>query len=204
LGSASSPIDSKEEAMESIRKQAGNWLAEAKKNAGWLVGLGVLTVIAGFLAVAAPLASGLGVAVFVGAAVLVGGTARLIASFKAESFGQGAIAVLGGALAVIAGLIMMARPGLALATMTLMLAVYLLVDGVFGAIVAFGMRPQKGWGWMLFSAATGVLVGILLLREWPLTGMWAIGTLAGIHLMVSGFSMISIGSMARRLAGDAA
>jgi len=200
----SSPIDSEEEAMENIRKQVGNWAAEAKKNAGWLVALGVLMVIAGFLAAAAPFASGLGVAVFVGFAVLVGGLARLIASFKAESFGQGAIVFLGGALAVIAGLVMMARPGLALATMTLMLSFYLLVDGVFGAIVAFGMRPQKGWGWMLFSAATGVLVGILLLREWPLTGMWAIGTLAGIHLLVSGFGLISIGSMARKLASDAA
>jgi len=190
--------------MENVRKQVGSWAAEAKKNAGWLVALGVLTVIAGLLAVAAPFVSGLGVALFVGAAVLVGGMARLIASFKAESFGQGAVAFLGGALAVIAGLIMMARPGLALATMTLMLAVYLLVDGVFGAIVAFGMRPQKGWGWMLFSAAIGVLVGILLLREWPLTGTWAIGTLVGIHLLFSGFSMISIGSTARRLTGDAA
>ena len=53
---------------------------------------------------------------------------------------------------------------------------------------------------MLFSAAMGVLLGILLLREWPLSGVWAIGTLVGVNLLFTGFSIISIGSAARGLA----
>jgi uncharacterized membrane protein HdeD (DUF308 family) len=52
---------------------------------------------------------------------------------------------------------------------------------------------------MLFSAAMGLLLGFLLLREWPLTGLWAIGTLVGVNLLFTGFSMISIGSAARKL-----
>jgi uncharacterized membrane protein HdeD (DUF308 family) len=47
---------------------------------------------------------------------------------------------------------------------------------------------------MFFSAAMGVMLGILLLREWPLSGLWAIGTLVGINLAFSGFSIISVGS----------
>jgi len=53
---------------------------------------------------------------------------------------------------------------------------------------------------MLFSAVMGVLLGILLLKEWPLSGLWAIGTLVGINLVFSGFSIISIGSAARSVA----
>jgi uncharacterized membrane protein HdeD (DUF308 family) len=53
---------------------------------------------------------------------------------------------------------------------------------------------------MLFSAVMGVILGFLLLREWPLSGVWAIGTLVGINLLFSGFSMISVGSAARGLA----
>jgi uncharacterized membrane protein HdeD (DUF308 family) len=53
---------------------------------------------------------------------------------------------------------------------------------------------------MLFSAVVGVILGFLLLREWPLSGAWAIGTLVGVNLLVSGFSMISVGSTARSLA----
>lgn len=70
----------------------------------------------------------------------------------------------------------MARPGAGLAVLTLMVGSYLLVDGIFGAVLAFHVRPEKGWGWMLFSAATAFLLGILLLKEWPLSG--ACGPLA--------------------------
>jgi uncharacterized membrane protein HdeD (DUF308 family) len=53
---------------------------------------------------------------------------------------------------------------------------------------------------MLFSAAMGVVLGILLLKEWPLSGVWAIGTLVGINLLFAGMSIISIGSAARSMA----
>ncbi len=51
---------------------------------------------------------------------------------------------------------------------------------------------------MLFSAAMSVLLGILLFNGWPLSGIWAIGTLVGVNLLFVGFSMISIGSAVRR------
>jgi uncharacterized membrane protein HdeD (DUF308 family) len=51
----------------------------------------------------------------------------------------------------------------------------------------------------LFSGIVTVLLGILLLAEWPLSGAWALGTLVGVNLLFSGFAMISIGSAAKRL-----
>jgi len=181
-----------------------DWLDDAKKNAGWLIVLGVVTVIAGFFALVMPWASGVGVALFVGFALVVGGVARLIGAFSAGSFGRGTLAFIGGALTLLAGVIMVARPGSGLAALTLMLGSYLIVDGIFGAVLAFQVRPEQGWGWMLFSAVMSGILGFLLLREWPLTGLWAIGTLVGINLLFAGFSMISIGSSARKLAASAA
>ena len=119
-------------------------------------------------------------------------------AFGAGSFGRGTLAFIGGALCTLAGLLMVARPGVGLATLTLMLGAYLLVDGIFGAVLAFHVRPENGWGWMLFGAVMSVLLGFLLLRDWPLTGLWAIGTLVGINMLFAGFSLISIGSAARR------
>jgi len=176
------------------------WVEDAKKNAGLIIVLGVVTVIAGFLALVMPWASGVGIAIFVGIALVFGGVARLVGAFSAGSFGRGTLAFIGGALTLLAGALMVARPGIALATLTLMLGAYLLVDGVFGAVLAFQVKPEKGWGWMLLSAVMSLLLGFLLLREWPLTGLWAIGTLVGIHMLFAGFSMISIGTSARRLA----
>jgi uncharacterized membrane protein HdeD (DUF308 family) len=53
---------------------------------------------------------------------------------------------------------------------------------------------------MLFSAAMGVVLGFLLLREWPLSGLWAIGTLVGINMIFAGISIISVGSAVRSVA----
>jgi uncharacterized membrane protein HdeD (DUF308 family) len=186
--------------MENVREVVRGWVQEAKKNAGWLLALGVLTVIAGVLAIASPLLSGLTVVVLIGIALAIGGGARTIAAFSAGSFGQGTLAFIGGILTFGAGLILAARPGIGLATLTLMLGGYLLVDGISSAVLAFRVRPERGWGSLLFSAVTGVILGFLLLREWPLSGAWAIGTLVGVNLLVSGFSMISVGSAARSLA----
>jgi uncharacterized membrane protein HdeD (DUF308 family) len=186
--------------MESIREVASAWVQEAKKNAGWLIALGVLTVIAGCLAIASPLFSGLSIVVFIGFALVIGGVARTIGAFSAGSFGQGTLAFIGGILTFGAGLILAARPGIGLATLTLMLGAYLLMDGISGVVLAFRVRPESGWGGMLFSAVMGVILGFFLLREWPLSGMWAIGTLLGVNLLVSGFSIISVGSAGRSLA----
>ena len=183
-----------------MREAIGHWGQKAAKNAGWIVALGVLTVITGFVAMGSPLASGVGIIVFVGIAMAIGGVARTIGAFSAGSFGQGTLAFIGGILTFGAGLILAARPGIGLMTLTLLLGGYLLVDGISSAVLAFHVRPESGWGLMLFSAVMGVILGFLLLREWPLSGVWAIGTLVGINLVFSGFSMISLGSAARSFA----
>ena len=186
--------------MNNLKDAVGGWAEKAKKNAGLLVGLGVLTVIAGFLAIGSPMISGLGVSILIGIALVIAGVARTVGAFSAGSFGQGALAFVGGILTFVAGVILTGRPGLGLATLTLLLGGYLVVDGISGAVLAFHVRPEKGWGWMLFSAVVGILLGFLLLREWPLSGVWAIGTLVGVNLLFTGFSLISVGSAARSLA----
>jgi len=187
-----------------VQEAIGDWAGQARKNAGWVVGFGVLTVIAGVFAIGAPLASGLGVTIFIGVALAIGGGARIIAAFGADSFGQGALAFIGGLLGAVAGVILATRPGLGLATLTLLIGSYLLVDGIANAVLAFRVRPGQGWGWILFSGIVTVLLGILLLAEWPLSGTWALGTLVGVNLLFSGSAMISIGSAARRLTKTAA
>ena len=188
--------------MTNLKEMVSGWAQTAAKNAGWIVVLGVVTVVAGILAMGSPLASGLTVVLFLGIAMLMGGLARIVGAFSAGSFGQGTLAFIGGMITLVAGLALSGRPGIGLTTLTLMLGVYLVVDGISSAILAFKVRPEKGWGSMLFSAVMGVLLGFLLLREWPLSGTWAIGTLVGVNLILSGFSMISIGSAARSAAKE--
>lgn len=190
--------------MSEVKAAVSSWAQRAATNAGWLIALGVLVVLTGFAAVMSPLGAGLGVTVLIGVAMVIAGVARTVGAFHAGSFGQGALAFIGGILAFVAGVIMVARPGLGLEVLTLILGAYLLADGVSGAILAFHVRPAKGWGWMLFSAALAVLLGFLLIAEWPMSGLWAIGTLVGINLLFSGASLVAIGAAARGLAKQVA
>jgi len=185
--------------MDAFNENIKNWLDRAKKNAGLILTLGIITVIAGFVSLLWPWISGLGIAIAIGLMFLIGGIARLVGAFSAGSFGRGTLVFIGGALTLVAGVILIGRPGLGLATLTFMLSAFLLMEGIFNFVLAFQMRPDKGWGWMLFSAVLSFLLGILLLVEWPLSGLWAIGTLFGINMLFSGFTMISIGSAARKL-----
>ena len=64
------------------------------------------------------------------------------------------------------------------------------------AIVAgFQAKPIKGWGWLVFSGAVAVILGVLILRDWPGTAQWLVGLLVGIRLIFAGWSMMMMGGM---------
>lgn len=179
----------------------GTWLDEAKKNSGFLIFLGILTVIFGVLAVGAPLMTGIAVAVLVGFLLFFMGIARIVHAFKAQNWGTGIWGFLIGLLAVAAGLMTIFRPMAGLMSLTLFLAAYFLIDGICEIIAAFKIKPDQGWGWLLFNGIIAVLLGVMIWRQWPVSGAWAIGILVGVHILMSGWSMIILGAGARRFAG---
>ena len=174
---------------------------EAKKNATWLIVFGVLTVIFGFLAIASPLITGLAVAIMVGLLLVFMGVARIVHAIKSGEWGAGIWGTIVGLVAIVAGLVTIFRPGVGLATLTLILAAYFLVDGICEIIGAFKMKPIDGWGWMLFNGIVAVILGFLIWRQWPVSGVWAVGVLVGIHILLTGITMTVFGFGARRISG---
>jgi uncharacterized membrane protein HdeD (DUF308 family) len=177
------------------------WMAEAKKNSGLLIFLGILTVIFGVLAIASPFITGVAVAIFVGSMLILTGIAQLVHAFKARMWGVGFWGSVIGLLSIAAGLYMMIRPGVGLVALTMLLTIYFLVDGVSEIIAAFRLKPDLGWGWLLFNGIIAVLLGIFIWRQWPASGAWAIGILVGVHILMSGWTMIILGTGARSVAG---
>ena len=174
------------------------WLKDAKKNAGWLIALGVISVIVGMLAIGSPMVAGMSVSMVVGAMLLIAGIGHLIGAFKAGSFGSGLLGFLGGALTTVAGVVMFFRPVVGLEVLTILLAIYLIFDGISGIILGFRVRALgRGWGWLVFSGVLGLVLGVLIYRQWPVSGVWAIGTLVGIHILFRGWSLIAIGLAAK-------
>lgn len=178
-------------------------LGTIKTHAGVGIAVGVFIAIAGILALVAPLAAGLSVAIAVGILLVISGVSRLFLAFKMGSFGHGLLMFVIGVLSALAGGYMVFRPGMALATITLVLAAYFIVDGVFEIIWAFRLRPIKGWGWTLFSGIVALILGVMIWRQFPVSGVWAVGTLAGIHLIFGGTSLASLCGSARSAAKEA-
>ena len=174
-----------------------------KANATGMTLLGIAMLILGALALAAPLWTGVAVALLVGCLVLAAGVAQCAFSFQAGSFGQKLLGLMLGLLTAICGLVMIAHPVLQLSFLTLAMALYFIVAGIFEAISALGVRPLRGWGWILVGGLLSVLLGGLIWTQWPLSGAWAIGVLVGIKVMFLGVTMITLGSAARALAAEA-
>jgi len=178
-------------------------LSTIKRQAGVGIAVGIVTVVAGLAAIMSPLVAGLSVAIAVGVLLIVSGVSRLFLAFKMGSFGHGLLVFALGLFSIVIGGYMVSRPGMALATLTLVLAVYFAVDGVFHITWAFRLRPIKGWGWSLLSGIVSLALGIMIWRQFPISGIWAVGTLAGIHLLFGGSSLASVCNSARRAAIDA-
>jgi len=87
-----------------------------------------------------------------------------------------------------------------LLVLTLFLACFLLVYGIFALVLAFQMRPLPGWGWVMFDAIITILLGILIWAHWPLNSEWIVGTLFGISILVSGVTRLMMSLAIRRMA----
>ena len=173
-------------------------LSTIKRHAG----LGIVIVVAGALAIICPFVAGLSVTIAVGVLLIVSGVSRLFFAFKMGSFGRGLLMFILGVLTIVAGAYLAAQPGIGLGTLTIFLAAYLLVHGVFEIIWALRLRPIKGWGWTLFSGIATVILGIMIWREFPASALWAVGLLVGIHMIFAGTSIASLSGAARGAANE--
>jgi len=117
---------------------------------------------------------------------------------------MGILTFVMGGLTVVAGLLVIAHPLAGLKFLTLLLIAYFVVEGLVQIAHAFSLRPISGWGWTLFSGIVSLLLGIMLWRQWPLSGAWAVGVLIGVRILFTGWSMVALGMAGREVTREAA
>ncbi|GHD20394.1 hypothetical protein GCM10007052_29890 [Halioglobus japonicus] len=164
------------------------------RTATWL---GIAVLLMGILAIAMPFATGVAITIGLGLVLLVTAIAQLVFAFQSHSFGSGVLRFAFGLLAGICAIALMTQPGAGLATITLFLAVWFMVDGVFAIIQGIRWRPEPGSGWLIFNGIIGLILGIMVYNQFPSSAVWLVGLMVGIRLLVSGFTMIAFGAMAR-------
>ncbi len=178
--------------------------AVAKESVGWSIGLSILMIVAGLLAIVVPPAAGIAVLVVVSWLLMLSGVVHLVFAWYTRTAGGMIWELLLGILYLFVGVYALLHPVAGLASLTLLLAIYLFVEGVLELILGFRLRPMPGSGWLLFDGIVTLVLAILIWRSWPSSTEWVIGTLVGISMLFSGTARLSMSLGARRLLAKAA
>ncbi len=170
-----------------------------KKASGWFIGMAVVFILLGILAIVEPGVAGLAITMLVGWLLIFGGGAHLVAAFSGGGAGRVIWQVLTGIVYIVGGIYFLTHPLLGLGSLTLLLAVIILMTAVFELIAYFRSRSEDGSGWLLVNALITLLLGGLIWFHWPSSSVWAIGTLVGVNLLMTGISRLMLGLVARKL-----
>ena len=163
-------------------------LGAVKKASGWSMFLGAVMFICGLLAILLPLASSIAIVMVLAWLILFAGVAHLIFAFQSHSIGGFLWKLLLAVIYGFAGVYMLMHPLLGLVSLTFVLAIFLLVEGVVEVVLYFNIRNVPNSGWVLFDGIITLILGLLIWANWPSASAWVVGVLVGISLMFSGIS----------------
>jgi uncharacterized membrane protein HdeD (DUF308 family) len=134
--------------------------------------------------------------------LLVAGVTMGFMSFLTGKWSGFLLALAAGILSTITGVMLLRAPLSGAATLTLVIAVFLEVAGIFRAISSLVMQFPN-WGWSLLSGIVAIILGGALLASWPQISLWFLGFYVGIDLIVHGFAWsmfaLSVRSLTREL-----
>jgi uncharacterized membrane protein HdeD (DUF308 family) len=171
-----------------------------KKATGWFIAIGVLFIVLGIFAIAEPFAAGLGVTLLVGWLLVIGAVAHFIAAFKGGGARHVILQLLVGIVYLIGGLYFLTHTIMGVSTLTLLLSGVILAEGVLEILAYFRLRNMHAASWLLINGVVTLLLGGLIWFHWPSSSVWAIGTLVGVNLLMTGISRLMLGLAARKLA----
>jgi uncharacterized membrane protein HdeD (DUF308 family) len=183
--------------MDTVSDIEHKGLDELKRNTGWFLALGIGLIILGTIAIFVPLVATFTIENVIGLLFIIGGIMHIVHAFRWRTSGSFLLDFIPGALYLVFGILLLAYPLTGVLTLTLFLAVFFLVEGVFKLIQAYRMRTVSRWGWMVFSGVVSLILGFIILLGLPLTAFWAIGLIVGIDLIFGGWTIVMLSTAVR-------
>ncbi|MBV8104372.1 MAG: HdeD family acid-resistance protein [Hyphomicrobiales bacterium] len=168
-------------------------LAPLRAKWGWIVALGVVYVVAGFIALGSVVAATAAAVWVVGIMMIIAGVAEVINAFQVRTWGRFIFWLLLGILYIIAGFVAFENTLLAAIWLTLLLGAALVASGIVRVFLGFNMRGGSPWGWVVISGLITLLLGIVILAHWPYSGLYALGIILGVDLVFAGAGWIGLG-----------
>lgn len=173
--------------------------SEVKSNARWGVVVGILTAVLGLLLIAYPLFTATITTMFIGWTLIIAGIFELVQALRAHTVGAFFVRLLLGIVYGLGGVMLLLNPLWGVAVLTAVLGVMLLFEAGATTVLAFQVKPDSGWGWLLLDAAITAILGFLILAHWPVSALWAVGTLVGAAVLMRGITRIALSTRLARV-----
>ena len=167
----------------------------------WSIVWGVLLVVLGMLAVGSPFPAAVAVNAALVWLIVGAGVVHVILAFQAHRAGSLIWRLLVGLAYVFFGVYLIGHSALGVVSLTLLLASLFLVEGIFDIALFFQVRPMRGSSWVLIDGIITLLLGLMIYRQWPSSSAWAIGTLVGVSMIISGITRVMLSLAVRKVAG---
>ncbi|WP_049903099.1 HdeD family acid-resistance protein [Halococcus agarilyticus] len=167
-----------------------------------LAGVGALVSILGIIAIFSPFVTGIALSPILGVLLVIGGIGHAVHVFSAEGTRTFVWQALLAVAYAVSGITLIANPIIGLLTLTLLLAVFFVIEGLIEVVMGVRRRPASGWGWLLASGVVGIVAGVLVWIGWPISALWVVGLVFGIKLLSTGATMIVLAMGSRRAARD--
>ena len=153
---------------------------------------GIFFVILGTLAIIVPHVFTLGIILFLGWLLLLGGIFQIIRAVSIINMPGFSLWFIIGLLQTFIGYFLVTEPAQGSLTITLLVTLFFAIEGLTKIYFALMMRPLSQWGWVFFSGITALFLAIVVWMGWPQTGLWVLGLLLGINMVFLGWSLIKI------------
>ena len=179
-------------------------LDRVRQNRGWFLLLGIVLILIGSTAIGEAFILTAFSMTFLGWLMVFAGVAG---AFHAFSFGRDwggfFLDLITGVLYTVAGFMVLANPAASAVALTLLIALVLIFEGLFRAITAVSIRYPH-WVWVFFSGVVTTVLGFLIWRQWPSSGLWVIGLYVGINMILNGWSLVMLSLAVKNLPPEAA
>ena len=176
---------------------------ELRKRRGWFLALGILLIVLGTIALGSSVLMTLATMVFIGWLMIIGGIIESVHAFGCKRWGGFFIDLLTGVLYVVVGFMIVANPGSSALALTLLIAMFLIFEGIFRIAIAATVR-YPNWAWLLLHGVVNLFLGLAIWRQWPYSGLWVIGLFVGIDMIFNGWTLVMLGLAAKRPSSETA
>ena len=172
-----------------------NWYnvsSEINKDTNGPLWVGIILTILGIVAIAVPALSTVVIETWIAVILVSAGASKLVYSLQTRSQGGFIWKVLLSILYFATGVMLFFYPLTGVLTLTLLLGSFLLTEGVFELMLAFRLRPQQNWEWVLGNGIITLLLGAAIWFQWPFDARWLIGTVIGASVLFTEISRIML------------